>query len=109
ATHRDLPEAVAAGEFRQDLLFRLNVVTIWLPPLRDRAGDIRLLAEGLLPSIAEEVGRDASLTDEATVALEAWSWPGNVRELENELRRAVALSDGAIRKEDLSPRILKGL
>ena len=106
ATHRDLPTAVEAGDFRQDLLFRLNVVTIYLPALKDREGDIPRLAEGLLPGICEEVGRSAVLTPEAVEALVAWRWPGNVRELENELRRAVALSDGTIRKADLSPRIL---
>ena len=105
ATHKDLPEAVKAGEFREDLLFRLNVITIYLPPLRERAGDIAMLAHGLLPSIAEEVGREAHLTDGAIAALEAYGWPGNVRELENELRRAVALSDGTIRASDLSPRL----
>jgi transcriptional regulator with GAF, ATPase, and Fis domain len=106
ATHKDLPEAVIAGEFRQDLLFRLNVITIHLPPLRERGGDVAMLARGLLPSIAEDVGREASLADDAIAALESYAWPGNVRELENELRRAVALSDGTIRASDLSPRLL---
>ncbi len=106
ATHKDLPQAVKAGDFREDLLFRLNVITIYLPPLRERTGDVRMLAHGLLPAICDEVGREATLTEEALVALEAWSWPGNVRELENELRRAVALSDGTIRAADLSPRLL---
>lgn len=105
ATHRDLVEAVGVGAFRQDLLFRLNVVTIYLPPLREREGDVRLLVTGLLPGIAAEVGREAELDESALAALEAWDWPGNVRELENELRRAVALSDGVITSEDLSQRI----
>ncbi len=109
ATHKDLPEAVKAGEFREDLLFRLNVITIYLPPLRERIGDIAMLAHGLLPSIAEEVGREASLTEDAITALEAYRWPGNVRELENELRRAVALSDGTIRASDLSPRLTNAI
>ena len=109
ATHKDLPQAVEAGEFRQDLLFRLNVITIYLPPLRERAADILMLAHGLLPSIAEEVGREASLTADALAALEAYAWPGNVRELENELRRAVALSDGIIRASDLSPRLMNAV
>ncbi|MEM6672023.1 MAG: sigma 54-interacting transcriptional regulator, partial [Planctomycetota bacterium] len=90
ATHRDLPEAVRAGEFREDLLFRLNVITIHLPPLRERGDDVREIAQGLLPRIADEVGRDVTLSAEALDVLAAWSWPGNVRELENELRRAVA-------------------
>lgn len=109
ATHRDLPQAVKAGEFREDLLFRLNVITIYLPPLRERAGDVAMLAHGLLPSIVEEVGREASLTGDAISALEAYGWPGNVRELENELRRAIALSDGTIRASDLSPRLINAI
>jgi len=108
ATHRDLPEAVAAGEFREDLLFRLNVVTLHLPPLRERGDDVRALASGLLPAIAEEVGRSAELSPAALDALAAWCWPGNVRELENELRRAVALSGGVIEPGDLSERIAGG-
>ncbi len=106
ATHRDLPSAVASGAFREDLMFRLNVVTLHLPPLRDRGDDVRAIARALLPGIAEEVGREASITEEALAALATWSWPGNVRELENELRRAVALSGGVIRPADLSPRVL---
>ncbi len=105
ATHRDLPSAVASGDFREDLMFRLNVVTLHLPPLRDRGDDVRAIARAILPGIAEEVGREASISEEALAALAGWSWPGNVRELENELRRAVALSGGVIRPEDLSPRI----
>lgn len=109
ATHKDLPKAVKAGEFREDLLFRLNVITIYLPPLRDRGGDIRMLAQGLLPGICKEIGREVEMTEGALVALEAWHWPGNVRELENELRRAVALSDGMIHAADLSPRLIAGV
>ncbi len=108
ATHRDLPAAVAKGEFREDLLFRLNVVTLHLPPLRDRGDDVRAIALAILPRIAKEVGREASITDAALATLAAWRWPGNVRELENELRRAVALSGGAIEPEDLSPRVSQG-
>ncbi len=106
ATHKDLVQAVKDGTFREDLLFRLNVITIYLPPLREREGDIERLALALLPAIALEVGREASLSEDALKALAAWRWPGNVRELENELRRAVALSDGRIEASDLSPRIL---
>ena len=108
ATHRDLVEAARDGSFREDLLFRLNVITIHLPPLRERSGDVERLVRGLLPGIAEEVGREARITDGALCALTAWTWPGNVRELENELRRAVALSDGVIDVADLSPRIVDG-
>jgi len=105
ATHRDLPAAVRKAEFREDLMFRLNVITIHLPPLRDRVGDVAEIALGLLPGIVKEIGRPTELSPEALEALTAWTWPGNVRELENELRRAVALSDGVIEVEDLSPRI----
>ncbi|MEE2941010.1 MAG: sigma-54 dependent transcriptional regulator [Planctomycetota bacterium] len=108
ATHRDLVEAAKDGSFREDLLFRLNVITIHLPPLRERTGDVERLVRGLLPRIAEEVGREARITDAALTVLAAWGWPGNVRELENELRRAVALSDGVIDVADLSPRIAEG-
>lgn len=108
ATHRNLPSAVASGDFREDLLFRLNVVTLHLPPLRERGDDVRAIARAILPAIAEEVGREATITEEGLAALAGWSWPGNVRELENELRRAVALSSGAIGPDDLSPRILAG-
>ena len=108
ATHRDLPAAVAAGEFREDLLFRLNVVTLHLPPLRERGDDVRAIATGLLPAIAEEVGRDATLSAAALDVLARWDWPGNVRELENELRRAVALSGAVIEPEDLSERLVRG-
>jgi len=106
ATHRDLPAAVASGDFREDLLFRLNVVTLHLPPLRERGEDVRAIARALLPAIAEEVGREATISEAALDALAGWSWPGNVRELENELRRAVALSSGTIGPDDLSPRLL---
>lgn len=108
ATHRNLPAAVASGDFREDLLFRLNVVTLHLPPLRERGDDVRAIARAILPAIAEEVGREATITEEGLAALAGWSWPGNVRELENELRRAVALSSGTIGPDDLSPRILAG-
>ena len=107
ATHRDLPAAVAAGEFREDLLFRLNVVTLHLPPLRERGDDVRAIATGLLPAIAEEIGRDATLAAAALDVLARWDWPGNVRELENELRRAVALSGAVIEPADLSERLVR--
>ena len=105
ATHRDLVAMCKQGTFREDLYFRLNVVKIELPPLRDRDGDVRLLARHLLVGIGEELGRDLDVSDEALDALEAWSWPGNVRELENELRRAAVFCDGTIRRKDLSERL----
>jgi len=106
ATHRDLPKMVAERDFREDLYYRLNVITISLPALRDRGGDLSILTNYFLERLQADLGREVELTAGAMEALEAWSWPGNVRELENELQRAVALSDGVIEREDLSPRIL---
>ena len=108
ASHRDLAALCKSGEFREDLYFRLNVITIRLPALREREGDVAHLARFVLGRISREMGRAAVLTPEALAALAAWRWPGNVRELENELRRAVALCDGTIRREDLSPAIAAG-
>ena len=103
ATNKDLRAMVAAGEFREDLYFRLDVITIELPPLRAREGDVALLVDHLLPEIAARSGREnVRLDDEARAALCAWKWPGNVRELDNELQRAVALSSGTIGLADLS-------
>ncbi|MBN2493476.1 MAG: sigma 54-interacting transcriptional regulator [Deltaproteobacteria bacterium] len=92
ATHRDLDAEVAAGRFRQDLLFRLNVFSLRLPPLRERGEDIQLLAEHFLERFSREHGREqAQLTAEALAALEAYTWPGNIRELRNEMERASLL------------------
>ncbi len=100
ATNKDLAEAVKAGRFREDLFYRLNVVTIRIPPLRERREDIPLLAEHFASEHAGE--RGASLTTEAREALLAWDWPGNVRELENAVARALALNPGGtILPEDL--------
>src|SRR3954469_9067831 len=100
ATNKDLAEAVKAGKFREDLFYRLNVVTIRIPPLRERLEDIPLLAEHFAAEHAGE--RGASLTTEAREALLAWDWPGNVRELENAVARALALNPGGtILPEDL--------
>jgi two-component system response regulator AtoC len=105
ATNKDLPSACRAGEFREDLYYRLNVVTIHLPPLRERAGDVAHLARLFLGRANERMSRDVALSDAALARLEAHSWPGNVRELENEIERAVALSSGTIEPEDLSPAV----
>jgi len=100
ATNKDLAEAVKAGKFREDLFYRLNVVTIRIPPLRERREDIPLLAEHFAARHAGE--RGASLTTEAQEALLLWDWPGNVRELENAVARALALNPGGtILPEDL--------
>jgi len=104
ATGRDLRRAVAQGQFREDLLYRLDVVGVRLPPLRERREDIPALAAHFLARYArlrpELAGM--SLSDEAREALAAYRWPGNVRELEHALERAVVLADGpVIREEDL--------
>src|SRR5438477_7781456 len=100
ATNKDLAAEGKAGRFREDLFYRLNVVTIRIPPLRERREDIPLLAEHFAARHAGE--RGASLTTEAREALLLWDWPGNVRELENAVARALALNPGGtILTEDL--------
>jgi DNA-binding NtrC family response regulator len=93
ASNVDLSQLVAAGGFRQDLYYRINVVTIRIPPLRERPGDITLLAGHFLRHFNEETGREIiGFTDAAMAALRRYTWPGNVRELENAVERAVVLS-----------------
>ena len=100
-TNRPLEVAVAEGRFRADLFYRLNVIPIALPPLRDRAGDVRELAEHFARMYSMP-GKSACLSDELLASLEAQLWPGNVRELANFVRRAVALSgNGEIGSEAL--------
>jgi DNA-binding NtrC family response regulator len=94
ATHRPLEELVRAGAFREDLYFRLRVVEIQVPPLRERRTDIPLLAEHLLGRIARELHKDLQLSEAALGALTAYDWPGNVRELENAITRAAVLARG---------------
>jgi two-component system NtrC family response regulator len=103
ATNRDLVAAKQEGEFREDLFFRLAVVTLSLPPLRDRAGDIALLAKSFLRQAAMKDQRDINgFTADALRALEGYSWPGNVRELENRITRAVIMTEGRrVTDEDL--------
>ncbi len=97
ATHRPLEELVATGRFREDLYFRLKVVEIRVPALRERVDDIELLANALLGRIREEAGRDVrSIADGAMRRLRTYSWPGNVRELENALMRAAILARGTV-------------
>jgi two-component system response regulator PilR (NtrC family) len=93
ATHQDLNKLVGAGRFRQDLYYRLNVIELRVPSLRERAEDIGLIAEYLLQRLAERVdGKPPRLAPEARLALQRHSFPGNVRELENVLERALALA-----------------
>ena len=96
ATHRDLEGMVARGDFREDLLYRLNVIPIWMPPLRDRPEDVEPLARRFCAEVARVNGRQASLTDDALAALGAQSWPGNVRQLANFVERLVVLADGPV-------------
>lgn len=95
ATNRDIEAAIRSGAFRQDLFFRLNVVQIKLPPLRDRKGDIPLLVTSFLDKFAGS-GPVRTISDDAMRRLVAYDWPGNVRELENAIERGVALSSGPV-------------
>ncbi len=102
ATNRNLEEAVAKGEFREDLYYRINVVAIFLPPLRERREDIPLLAEYFLKQANEESGKQLKFSPEAMQAMMACNWPGNVRELGNCVERIAATAQGnMIRKSDL--------
>jgi DNA-binding NtrC family response regulator len=95
ATNEDLSQAVAAGRFRQDLFYRVNVINIELPNLRERIADIPLLAKHFLEHICQETGKKLQgFSDEALVALQRHRWPGNVRELQNIVERAVLLGKG---------------
>ncbi|HMG23477.1 MAG TPA: sigma-54 dependent transcriptional regulator [Kofleriaceae bacterium] len=104
ATHRDLAAMVARGAFREDLFYRLRVVEIALPALRERAGDIPILVEGLLAKINRDLDKDVRYVTPAALArLSAHAWPGNVRELENMLTRAVVLAKADVLDETLLP------
>jgi formate hydrogenlyase transcriptional activator len=97
ATHRDLNALVAEGKFRQDLLYRLNVVPIEMPALRERAADIPLLVEYFIDRFGKKAGKKFRTIDKKTLKLfQAYDWPGNIRELQNVIERAVILSEGDI-------------
>ena len=104
ATNKDLPAAIRSGEFREDLYFRLNVIPIFVPPLRDRQDDIPLLAEFFMAGFAQEYGRRAKAFDPASMALlRGYAWPGNVRELRNLVERIAIMARGEIiTAEDLA-------
>jgi two-component system, NtrC family, response regulator PilR len=107
ATNRDVEEDVASGKFRQDLYYRLNVIRIRLPPLRERRADVPLLVERFVGRFAREMSKDVlGLTPDALRALDKYDFPGNVRELENVIERAVALAGSrAIGLGDLPPEV----
>jgi two-component system, NtrC family, nitrogen regulation response regulator NtrX len=128
ATHGNLPEEIRAGKFREDLFYRLRVVTIELPPLRAHKADIPALAEAFLQmhsvklrranasssadaghNVSNNVGKNACLTREAVAALERYDWPGNVRELKNAMERALVLSRGEeLGVTDLPEEVVSG-
>jgi two-component system, NtrC family, response regulator AtoC len=97
ATHKDLRAMVSAGTFREDLFYRLNVFPITLPPLRERVGDVQLLAQRFLRLHADDMAKKiAGFTPAAETAMNAYSWPGNIRELQNCVERAVIVSHGSL-------------
>lgn len=110
ASHKNLLEEVRTGRFREDLYFRLVVITVTLPPLRERTGDVALLAGHFLDRSCERHEKEVpGFTPETMLALEAYAWPGNVRELANEIERLVVLADPGqkVSVEMLSPRLMQ--
>ncbi|HEX8097352.1 MAG TPA: sigma-54 dependent transcriptional regulator, partial [Pyrinomonadaceae bacterium] len=105
ATNRDIEREMRDGGFRQDLLYRLNAVTLYLPPLRERREDIMPLARHFSRKLAREGERPVSFAPDAVQMIEDYAWPGNIRELENAIVRAAALCDQIVRPEDLPERI----
>ena len=105
ATNRDLTDEIQKGTFREDLFYRLNVVSIKLEPLSERPEDIPLLAERFLKRFAQKSGRKLAFSDEALELLKGYVWPGNVRELQNMVERAVTLA----RDDTLGPELFTGL
>lgn len=105
ATNDDLSKAVAEGRFRQDLFYRVNVINIDLPPLRERISDIPMLAQHFLEQVCADAGKNVNgISEQAMAALQRFNWPGNVRELQNVMERAVLLGKGDIVEfDDLPP------
>ncbi len=109
ATNQDLEKAVKEGRFREDLYFRINVLRLSMPPLRDRGDDIAVLARRFLAVAVARTGRPLTLSDQAIEVMLAARWPGNVRQLQNEMQRLSALADGPnIKPSELSPELAKG-
>jgi transcriptional regulator with PAS, ATPase and Fis domain len=107
ASNMDLGEMVKEGRFREDLLFRLNVITIILPPLRERDDDVILLAKHFISELNQDIGRNIeSISPDAAAALRAYHWPGNIRELRNMIERVMILEEGpTIELENLPANI----
>ena len=97
ATHQDIPALIKEGKFREDLYYRINEMVINIPPVRERTGDIPVLAQAFLVRYTEQMKIDINgFTDGAIAAMEAYAWPGNVRELESRIKRAVVMSNGPV-------------
>ncbi len=108
ATNKDLAELVQQKVFREDLYYRLNVVTLTLPPLRERRDDIPALAQAFLGRASRENNKPlATISDEALELLSTYAWPGNIRELENTMERAVALSQQTVLVPDDLPEAIR--
>ena len=106
ATNRELEEEIRRGQFRQDLYYRLNVIALHLPPLRDRKDDVPLLIDHFLDGWEASEGARPQVTDAAMQTMMEYDWPGNVRELENALERAVVVSQGKkLKPEHLPDRV----
>ncbi|MDD2867550.1 sigma-54 dependent transcriptional regulator [Neomegalonema sp.] len=109
ATNRDPLEEVSAGRFREDLYYRLHVIPIGLPPLRERGDDVLMIADRFVQLYAAEEGRSfKGLAEDARAALLGFGWPGNVRQLQNALRNAVVLNDGAMLTAAMLPALVRG-
>ncbi len=110
ATHQDLPALVQAGEFREDLYYRISEITVRIPPLREREGDALLLARTFLDRYSEQHRRNLKgFAQDAVAAIEAHAWPGNVRELENKMKRAVIMAESTrITAEELELSVAEG-
>jgi transcriptional regulator with GAF, ATPase, and Fis domain len=94
ATNRNLEEMIKTGEFREDLYYRLNVVNLWLPPLRERGDDVFIIGKALLSKYADEIGSAVKgFSPQALTAIRKYSWPGNIRQLENRIKKALVLCD----------------
>ena len=97
ATNRNLEEMIKTGDFREDLFYRLNIVTLWLPPLRERGEDIFIIAKVLLSKFADEYSSDVrGFSPAALTAIRKYDWPGNIRQLQNRIKKALVLCDETI-------------